>query len=189
MEGRQLCGAIAIVIMAVSVYVARDLFRYAPLSGEPFASSPREGEIAVELAGDPDHAGIYFLPEGSTIGELLREAEVDALSKFAENDRAGTVHAGDRVACDTVRYRVTMGEMSAATRLALDMPIDLNGATREDLMLIPGIGTHTAAKIVEVREKRGRFSRVDELEGMNGMGKKRYDGIRRYLYVKEPSCS
>ena len=190
MKGRQLCGAIAIAIMAVSVYTARDLLQYARTAGETAVSTRWEGtEIAVELAGDPDHAGIYFLPEGSTIGALLREAGIDDPLKITANSPDRTIHAGDRVICDTARCRVTIGEMSAANRIALGMRIDLNGATRDELMLIPGIGLHTAAMIVELRERRGKFSRLDELKDVSGIGEKRYDGIRRYLHVKETSCS
>lgn len=190
MKGRQLCGTIAIAIMAVSVYAARDLLCSVRSAGETVVATRWEGtEIAVELVGDPDHAGIYFLHEGSTIGTLLREAGIDNPLRFIENIPDKTIHAGDRVVCDTDDFRVTIGEMSAATRIALGMRIDLNGAARDELVLVPGIGLHTAALIVEFREKRGYFSRLDELKDVSGIGEKRYDGIRRYLYIKESSCS
>ncbi len=190
MKGRQLCGAMGIVIMAVSLYIARDLLRYAQSPGEVVVSSRwEEMGIVVELAGDPDHAGIYFLPEGSTLGHLLQKAGADDVVSFTGSTLAEVVRAGDRVTCDTTRHRVTIGDMSVATRLALDMPIDLNGATREELMLIPGIGPHTAGMIVELRKRRKTFFRVEELEEIPGMGKKRYNGIREHLYVQEPTCS
>jgi len=87
---RQLCGAIGIVIVAVSVYAARDVLRYVPSPGESAVSSQWEGAgITVELAGDRDHGGIYFLPCGATIGDLFREAGVDDVAGFRGADLAG----------------------------------------------------------------------------------------------------
>jgi len=182
LAARQLCGAIVIVVAAVSVYAARDVCRH--LRSTPASPVRYEWEgsgIAVELAGHPDHDGIYFLPGGATVGDLFSEAGLDTIPECGKN---ALLHAGDRVICDAARCRMDTGGMSASTRLALGMPIDLNRATPEDLVLVPGIGRSTAAAIIEIRGKRGRFSRVDELRDIAGMGGRRYERIRGYLYVK-----
>ncbi|MDO9514938.1 MAG: helix-hairpin-helix domain-containing protein [Syntrophales bacterium] len=190
LAGRQIYGAIGIVIVVVFVYAARDVSQYVCSPGESAVSSQWEGfGITVELAGDQDHAGIYFLSRGATIRDLFGEAEVDDVSGFKETDLAGVVHSGDRVTCDTARYRVTTGDMSASALLALGMPIDLNKATVEDLVLVPGIGRRTASKIVRFREEKGVFSEVDVLKRIKGLGKKKYDRIKGYLSINMPSCS
>ncbi len=195
MKGRgltagQLCGAVGIVIVAVSVYAARDLLRYLHFSSaSPVRYEWERSGIAVELTGDRDHAGIYFLPHGATVGDLLREAGIADPSGFGRAALARTLHPGDRVLSDMVQCRVAIGEMPASTRLVLGMPIDLNEATLEDLVLVPGIGHKTAAKIVESRETKGDFSEVEALKRIEGIGEKRYESVRRYLYVKGPSCS
>jgi competence protein ComEA len=190
LAGRQLCGAVGIVILAVLVYAARDLLRYGPFTGGSDFSPERGGPgITVQLAGDQDHGGIYFLPHGATIRDLFRDAGVDDIAGFSGADLAVVLHSGDRISCDTVRSRITVGEMSAATRLALGMPIDLNKATLEDLALVPGIGRKTASKIVRFREEKGKFPEVDALKRIEGLGEKKYDKIKRYLCVSRASCS
>ncbi len=188
--GRQIYGAIGIMIVVVFVYAARDVLRYVRFPGEPAVSSQWESSgITVELAGDRDHGGVYFLPHGATIRDLFREAGVDDIAGFRGTDLAGVVRFGDRVSCDTARYRVTIGDMSASARLALGMPIDLNKATLEELVLIPGIGRKTASKIVRFREEKGAFPEVDVLKRIEGLGEKKYDRIKGYLSINRPSCS
>jgi len=188
--GRQIYGAIGIVVVAVFVYVARDISPYIRVPGEAALSSRWEGSgITVELAGDQDHGGIYFLPHGATIRNLFSEAGVNDTPGFKETVLAGVLHSGDRIACDTTRYRVTIGDISASARLALGMTIDLNTATVEELVLIPGIGRITAAKIVRFREKMGDFSEVDILKQIEGLGEKKYNRIKGYLSINKASCS
>jgi len=41
--------------------------------------------------------------------------------------------------------------------------IDLNKASEDELMLLPGIGQARARRIVELRQRRGRVESLDEL--------------------------
>jgi hypothetical protein len=43
------------------------------------------------------------------------------------------------------------------------LPMDLNTASIEDLVALPGIGERTAAVIIAMRAERGAFESVDEL--------------------------
>ena len=50
--------------------------------------------------------------------------------------------------------------------------VDLNTATLEQLVTLPGVGKKKAAAIVEYRTKNGKFKSVDELVNVKGVGKK-----------------
>jgi competence ComEA-like helix-hairpin-helix protein len=50
------------------------------------------------------------------------------------------------------------------------VPLDLNRATEDDLDRLPGIGPALAARIVEMRTRRGTFGAVDELRRVRGIG-------------------
>ena len=50
--------------------------------------------------------------------------------------------------------------------------LDVNVATAADLERIPGIGRGLAARIVDERARRGRFSHLDELDDVDGVGPK-----------------
>ncbi len=61
--------------------------------------------------------------------------------------------------------------------------LNLNTATANELMLLPGIGPKKAAKIVDFRERRGKFKRVVDLRRVKGFGAKTVKKLRPYLTV------
>lgn len=69
---------------------------------------------------------------------------------------------------------------------ALEGQININEATAEQLILLPGVGPATAAKIVEYREHR-LFHRPVHLMRVKGIGKKTFQRLRPYVTVEGPT--
>ena len=63
-------------------------------------------------------------------------------------------------------------------------PLDLNQATAEALIAIPGIGPTLAARIVESRRQEGRFRDVAALLRVRGIGPVRLAEIRPFVSVE-----
>jgi competence protein ComEA len=63
--------------------------------------------------------------------------------------------------------------------------IDLNKATKAELVRLPGIGSSYAERILELRRHIGRFRSVDQLEQVKGIGKRRLEKIRPFLRIKK----
>lgn len=61
--------------------------------------------------------------------------------------------------------------------------ININIATAKELMMLPGIGETTAQHIVDYRSQNGLFASIDELENVDGIGKKRIAAISEYITV------
>ncbi len=73
---------------------------------------------------------------------------------------------------------------SAPSSTLPGFPIDLNKASKEELMLLPTIGPRTAERIIEKRLETGGFSSVDELTAVRSIGKVRLEKIRKYAVVR-----
>ena len=56
--------------------------------------------------------------------------------------------------------------------------INLNTATLDQLMTLPGIGQKTAERILEYRTKSGSFKKIEELMNIKGIGEKSFLKIR-----------
>ncbi len=66
---------------------------------------------------------------------------------------------------------------------AQDRKIDLNQATLEDLKELPGIGTSTAKRILEFREKNGPFERIEDLMNVRGIGERKFLKLKDRITV------
>ena len=60
--------------------------------------------------------------------------------------------------------------------------INLNTATKDELMVLPGIGESKAEAIIKYR-KTNKFNSIDELKNIKGIGEKRFDAIKDDLSV------
>ena len=68
-------------------------------------------------------------------------------------------------------------DVSHSLELTVEYPLDLNTATLEELMTLPGIGDVYAKAILALREERGGFTQVTELLNIEGIGEKRLEAI------------
>jgi competence ComEA-like helix-hairpin-helix protein len=64
-------------------------------------------------------------------------------------------------------------------------PLDVNRAAAAELARLPGVGAGLAQRIVEERERRGRFDSPEALRYVLGMGPKKLAAIRRFITVRE----
>lgn len=64
-----------------------------------------------------------------------------------------------------------------------EMIINLNTATKEELMTLDGIGEVTAEKILEYRDKNNGFLTIDELTEVDGIGEGKLEKIRNRITI------
>jgi competence protein ComEA len=61
--------------------------------------------------------------------------------------------------------------------------VNLNTATVAELEVLPGVGARTAARIVEYREKKGPFKKIEELMNVQGIGEKSFLKLKPQITV------
>ncbi len=71
----------------------------------------------------------------------------------------------------------------ASAQLAEVWPININSATAERLVDLPGVGPATAAAIIAYRDQQGPFASVDQLADVRGIGPAKLDAIRGLVTV------
>lgn len=62
--------------------------------------------------------------------------------------------------------------------------VNINEAKQEDFEQLPGIGPSIAKKIIEYREQNGKFTSIDELQEVKGIGEAKFENIKEYIMVK-----
>jgi competence protein ComEA len=66
--------------------------------------------------------------------------------------------------------------------------ININTATQQQFEQLPGIGTKTAIRIIEFRQKNGPFRKVEEMMNVKGIGEKSFLKLKPYLSVGAPKA-
>lgn len=148
--------------------------------------------LVVEVAGAVADPGVFRVPAGSRVGELIALAggygpRVDAARVDAELNLAATVSDGERIRVpsrDDSSARPASSAATGGTAGDGSAPalIDLNTATAEQLDTLPGIGPVTAEKIIAAREE-APFVHMDELRSRGILGEKTFEQVRPLVTV------
>lgn len=145
----------------------------------PILADHRGNSLAVAIQDRDIAEGVYFVASGTTASQLLKiiGMKIELKKDFLLKD--GMKLIINQKAAD----KLSLAEIENSTKIALGKPIDLNGATKEDLLLIPGIGEITAQKILALRSKKSNFRNIDELMEVEGIKEKRLNKLKHYFYL------
>jgi competence protein ComEA len=80
-----------------------------------------------------------------------------------------------------VRFCIAL-VLALATQWAV-AAVNLNTATKDELIALPGIGPAKAQAILDYRKANGAFKSVEELKDVKGIGAKRFEKLKAELTV------
>ncbi|WP_104172975.1 ComEA family DNA-binding protein [Arthrobacter sp. Y81] len=154
-----------------------------PAGGGPATGGKPGGKIVVHVAGAVKRAGVVELPQGSRVHEAIAAAEGStAEADLNRLNLAAVLIDGQKIyvpahgevvdeAAGVPPAGPSAGE-GASGGPAAGARIDLNSATAEELGALPRVGPVLAQRIVDWRKEHGRFSTVEELDAVDGVGPK-----------------
>lgn len=79
--------------------------------------------------------------------------------------------------------RKLLSDSGATKHAAPSSTVDLNAASKQDLMRLPGIGEIMAGRILEFRATAGSFRHINELLRVKGISKKRLEQMRNFVTI------
>lgn len=62
--------------------------------------------------------------------------------------------------------------------------ININGASKEELDSLPGVGEVTAQKILDYREENKEFKSIDEIKNVKGIGENKFNDLKDYICIQ-----
>ena len=155
--------------------------------------------IEVYVNGAVREPGIYTLPVGARTTEaleaasgLLPEARAERVNlakklrdgsqvyvPFAKNSAA----QGSGGAGSAAKNRTKAGAYDKLDAGDSSGKLNLNTASQEQLIALPGIGPSMANRILALRRTR-RFHKVEDLLQVRGIGQAKLERLRRYVTVE-----
>lgn len=160
------------------------------------ATADRSAVIAVSVTGAVRKPGLVRLPNGSRVADAIEKAggPTDRANLTGLN-LAQKLSDGASVVVSAAAGESGSGSASAVGDTGADPAasasaahpaggkVDLNTADVAALDALPGVGPVTAASIVSWREKNGRFSSVEQLQEIQGIGPARYASLAPLVTV------
>lgn len=175
----QIRGLIVIFLFLAIVPLILLYLNYFHNYKTPALADQSKKSLTIQILNKEAGDGVYFVKAGSTAGQLLGHIGCDI-----RPEKDFELENGMKIIINSkLQKKVSVSSIDNSSRLALGMPIDLNRATAEDLILIPGIGEKTAQKILNLRNKKIHFQKIEELMEIKGIKEKRLARLKPYLFL------
>ena len=143
-------------------------------------------QIMVYVSGEVVRPGVYRLDSEHRVADALNaaggptaDADLDRINLALRLNDEDQVHFPALGSSGTAT-----GQPAGSSPPSVSSKLDLNTATVEELVSLPGIGDAKAAAIVEYREMNGPFERVDDLVNVSGIGDGILGSIRHLIEVR-----
>lgn len=168
-------------------------------AGRPAGPLPVSGpsvpaQISVHVVGEVTWPGMYVLPPGARLQDAILAAHGPTLiADLRRVNLASQLRDGDRVVVPRIiqptypfppARRPGVREEAAPSEGERASTVNVNTATAADLERLPGIGPVLARRIVEHREAKGLFRRLDDLLEVQGIGPKLFRRLEPLLRLE-----
>lgn len=177
-------GILAILIIAGSfILYYKSLPSSKPIVIEetPKTKEKKEAKkLTVHIAGAVLSPSVYQLDEGKRVIDAINlaggaspDANVDSLnlaSKLSDGQKIMVPKKGEIITASS--------QADSSSDSTSQTKIGLNLATVEQLDSLSGIGPVIAKRIVDYRETHGRFTKIDQLMEVEGIGSKKFNQIK-----------
>lgn len=149
-----------------------------------------ESVCCVYICGAVQTPGVYTLPEGSRVCDAF--AAAGGLTQDAAEDywnQARVLADGEMIYVPTLeeaKERKESGEVSVYEEDTGDnktSKVNINTASKQQLMTIPGVGEAKAQAILSYRETNGSFSSIEEVKKVDGIKDGVYAKMKEYIVI------
>lgn len=153
-------------------------------------------EIVVHITGAVQKEGIVRIKEGSRIidaieaaGGMSDEVNLDMINlaytlKDGQKIYVPKLSDAERVFKEGEDSNIVIVDKGTEEDTNSSTKININTANITQLESISGIGESTANKIIQYREKNGKFKKIEEIKNVSGIGELKYENIKDDICVE-----
>jgi len=151
-------------------------------------STKLQGDIVVHVCGEVLEEGVYTLPAGSRIYQAIEQAGgMTDLAASTYLNQADFLTDGQSIVVPS-KDEVEQGQFAVQTGVfqeqnAVSGKVNINTATKEELMTLTGIGESKAMSILDYRETNGKFQAIEELKNISGIGNATFEKFKEQITV------
>ena len=170
------------------------------------APVPKITDIYIYVTGEVNKPGVYKLSSDARIFQAIEAAggftakadrasinlaehmidglQLDVMSKGKRKTQAPRAQSQPRPAPVKIIQTSTSTMSTPSTKQNANGQIDINHASEQELTQLKGVGPAIAKRIIQYRNARGRFNKVDDLLGVRGIGEKTLEKMRAQILIR-----
>lgn len=149
---------------------------------EAVTSGPQS--IFVYVCGEVNTPGVYELPADSRVYEAVDAAGgIKETGAYTYLNQAEKLSDGQKIYVPSQEEALAQGGDGQSTEELSDGRINLNTASKEELMTLSGIGEVKAEAILRYREEKGGFTSVEELKGIEGIKEGVFNKVKDQIKI------
>lgn len=194
--------AIGILVVVALVFTAVQLLRAKPseipllepmISAEASSVPPEVTPSAVvmllvHVTGAVKNPGVVQVPQGARVNDAIAAAGgITPAAHLGSLNLAAPVTDGMQILVASGPEQTSTTSGDAGTQQPPGESggalVNLNTATQAQLESLPGVGPATAEKILAWRDQHGKFTKVEELQEIDGIGQKTFDRLKPLVTV------
>lgn len=146
-------------------------------------------EMKVYISGEISKEGVYEFENGDRLDDLIKKA-----GGLTENANAKDLNLAMKLEDEMKIYIPSIYEISSDdtadtipiitsdSKDSSKAKININKASKEELMSLPNIGDKRADSILEYRESN-KFETIEDIKNVNGIGEKFYQSLKDLITV------
>lgn len=139
-----------------------------------------EDNIIIDISGEIKNPGIYKMKGRVRLYEIIDKAGgLKEEANINSINQARYVKDGEKIIIPSSRNSQGMDKESISNENNL---VNINTASKEELLKLPGIGEVTAEKIINYRDNNN-FTKIEDLKNVNGIGMATYNKLKDLICV------
>lgn len=160
----------------------------------------------IDIKGEVNNPGVYTTSCDDNVSDVIRlaggltedaDTSITNLAKKVNNEMVIIIYSKEEVknsnvvdtvikvveqecVCPNIQNDGCINDKITDT-IGKNKLININEASLEELKNIPGIGDAKAKAIIDYRNKKGKFQKVEDIQNVDGIGSKLYEEIKIYI--------
>ncbi len=187
--------AILVVLKILDAYYQNKSTNEQPIvnlvAGETEENIEDDGKIVVYITGEVEKEGVIELDYGSRISDAIDKAGgLKDTANIKKVNLAYELEDGQKIYIPNINEPeeteiIDDGADGIVENTEnADGTININKADSEELQSLNGIGETLSKNIVDYRNKNGKFSKIEDLMNVPGIGESKFNNIKENIKVK-----
>ncbi len=151
--------------------------------------------VIVHVTGEVKKPGVVRVKEGSRVEDIVKAAGgLTENADISNINLAYVVEDGTKIRIPSTDdekqeeyITQSIGEgiiMQEENNNSNNTIININTANETELEELPGIGASIAGRIIEYRNKNGKFKSIEDIKNVTGIGDSKFEKIKDLIKIK-----